>query len=96
MILSDNPPAGTPIDPNHRSKRRSFQKSQGPRLPPDGVERQSRVTLHAWNMLGPDGAIAFLNSFDDGLGGRPLDLAVASEAGLQAVQRAISTRTAPE
>jgi len=62
------------------------------RLSTDAVERQSRITLLAWNLLGADSAIAFLNSYNDALGGRPLDLAVASADGYEAVERAISTR----
>ncbi|MDT8759417.1 hypothetical protein MZO42_11985 [Sphingomonas psychrotolerans] len=66
------------------------------RLSPESVERQSRVTLLAWNLLGGDSAIAFLNAHSDVLCGRPLDLAVASEAGCEAVERAISTRAGRE
>jgi hypothetical protein len=36
--------------------------------------------------LGNAGAVAFLNRHHDGLDGRPLDLAVVSEAGLAAVE----------
>jgi hypothetical protein len=66
-----------------------FRKATA-RLSPDSVERQSRVTLLAWNLLGADAAIAFLNSYNDKLEGRPLDLAVASAAGCEAVERAIT------
>ena len=72
-------------------KRKPFRnKHTTPRLSPEGVERQSRVTLHAWNVLGADSAIAFLNAYNDWLEARPLDLAVASDAGCEAVERAIS------
>jgi uncharacterized protein (DUF2384 family) len=60
------------------------------RLSAESAERQSRVTLLAWNQLGADAAIAFLNAHQDDLGGRPLDLAVASAAGCEAVERAIT------
>lgn len=74
-------------------KRNLFRnKHTTPRLSPEGVERQSRITLLAWNMLGADSAIAFLNTYNDGLEGRPLDLAVASDDGCAAVERAIMAR----
>lgn len=63
------------------------------RLAPDAVERQSRITLLAWNLMGADGAIAFLNNHSGPLDGRPLDLAVASTAGYEAVEREIAART---
>ena len=68
-------------------------KFRSARLSPEAVERQSRITLLAWNLLGADAAIAFLNSYNPGLDGRPLDLAVASAAGCEAVERVISAKT---
>ena len=89
-----NDKASEPLDTGlARPKRTPFRNKRGSaRLSPEGVERQSRVTLLAWNLLGGDSAIAFLNSYNDALGGRPLDLAVASEDGCEAVERTISTR----
>jgi uncharacterized protein (DUF2384 family) len=78
-------------------KRKHFRnKHMTPRVSPEGVERQSRVTLLAWNLLGADSAIAFLNTYNDGLAGRPLDLAVASDAGCEAVEHAIAARASGE
>lgn len=75
-------------------KRKPFRnKFTTVRLSPDAVERQSRVTLLAWNSMGADAAIAFLNNHSSNLDGRPLDLAVASAAGFEAVEREISART---
>lgn len=37
-------------------------------------------------------AVAYLNGHDDGLGGRPLDVATASDAGLAAVEAALERR----
>lgn len=37
-------------------------------------------------------AVAYLNGHDDGLGGRPLDVATASDAGLAAVEAALEGR----
>lgn len=94
--MSDN--ASEPLDTGLTApKRKPFRnKHMAPRLSPEGVERQSRVTLHAWNLLGADSAIAFLNAYNDALDGRPLDLAVASDAGCEAVERAISARAGRE
>jgi hypothetical protein len=51
------------------------------------------VTQLAWEKLGGlAGAAAFLNHHDEALGGRPLDLAVASAEGLKAVEQAIAER----
>ena len=38
--------------------------------------------------------VAFLNTHDEALGGRPLDLAVASAEGLVAVEQAMAARAA--
>lgn len=57
------------------------------RLAPEAVERQSRITLLAWNLMGADAAIAFLNNHCSPLEGRPLDLAVRSAAGFEAVEQ---------
>lgn len=91
--MSDVPAAQAP--PSADRKSRMFRKAL-PRLAPESIERQSRVTLLAWNLLGADAAIAFLNSYQDALEGRPLDLAVASTAGCEAVERAIAARAAGE
>ncbi|MCW3836165.1 antitoxin Xre/MbcA/ParS toxin-binding domain-containing protein [Sphingomonas canadensis] len=88
--MTGNQPPAPPSDDAARPKRQQFRnKFRAVRISPDGAERQSRIALLAWNQLGADAAIAFLNSHNDGLGGRPLDLAVASAAGCEAVERAI-------
>lgn len=75
-------------------KLKSFRKPYSSvRLTSESLERQSRITLLAWNWLGADAAIAFLNAYDAGLEGRPLDLAIASTAGFEAVEHAISARS---
>lgn len=56
------------------------------------LEQQSRVALLAWNLLGGDAAIQFLHVHQDALSGRPLDLAVASPIGREAVELAITVR----
>lgn len=76
-------------------RRSGFQpRRMMKKMEPAAAERQGRITLLAWNRLGADQAIAFLNGHDEDLGGRPLDLAVASEHGLEAVERAIDARVA--
>lgn len=76
-------------------KRKMFgNKFTMVRLPLDAIERQSRITLLAWKILGPDAARSFLNSHSGPLNGRPLDLAVASAEGFEAVQRALAKHTA--
>jgi uncharacterized protein (DUF2384 family) len=65
------------------------------RLSPESAARQGRVTTLAWQKLGGlEGAADFLNNHDEALGGRPLDLAVASADGLAAVENAIAERSA--
>ena len=80
-----------PLRASAAPKRRMFV-SRTKHLSPDAVERQSRVTLLAWNLLGADAAIAFLNAYHTSLDGRPLDLAVASVDGCEAVELAIASR----
>jgi hypothetical protein len=88
--------AEAPAEPEARPRTKPFRKKfTTVRLDPASAARQSRIALFAWDKLGgKDGASAFLNSHDDELGGRPLDLAVASDAGLAAVEEAISARAA--
>jgi uncharacterized protein (DUF2384 family) len=72
---------------------RLFQKrATTPRLAPDQAERQGRVSRLAFERLRqPAAVIAFLNTHDDNLGGRPIDLAIASPDGLLSVERALAT-----
>ena len=65
------------------------------RLSPEAAERQGKAARLAWEAFGDrDGMIAFLNTHDDALGGRPIDLAVESVAGLQIVEEALAARPA--
>ncbi|WP_442680482.1 antitoxin Xre/MbcA/ParS toxin-binding domain-containing protein [Sphingomonas sp. ASY06-1R] len=65
----------------------------GPRLSPEEAARQGRATSLAFDTLGKsDAVIAFLNTDDPALGGRPLDLAIASPEGLLSVERALAAR----
>ena len=67
-----------------------FKKAYVPRLSHAEQVRQGRVVKSAQAALVTADAVrAFLNTHHDGLRGRPLDLAVASDAGLLAVEQAI-------
>ena len=71
---------------------RPFRKQAAtPRLASDQAARQGLVSRLAFETLRQPGAvIAFLNTHDDALGGRPIDLAIASEDGLLSVKRALA------
>ena len=74
-------------------KAKFFRKKfNAVRLPAESAARQGQVATLAFLKLGREGATAFLNTFDEALGGRPLDLAVASDEGLRAVEQAIAKR----
>lgn len=96
--MSDEQPIETAAQTPARAQRKPFRnKFSAPRLSPESAERQGRITMLAWRMLGGrEAAIAFLNNHDDALGGRPLDLAVASAAGCEAVEQAIAARAATD
>lgn len=67
----------------------------GPRLAPDQAARQGRASRLAFDALRqPAAVMAFLNTHDPELGGRPLDLAIASPEGLASVERVLATRAA--
>lgn len=59
-----------------------FQKSGKSRLTEESARRQSDITRLAMQVLGREAAIEFMNDISASLGGRPIDLAVASEDGL--------------
>jgi hypothetical protein len=70
-----------------------FRKHDAPRLSPEQAERQGLAARTAWETFTePGAAVAFLNGFDERLGGRPIDVAIASAAGLSAVKQAIAAR----
>lgn len=62
-------------------------------MPVDAAARQGRVAMLAWEALGDGEAVrTFLNTHDDELGARPIDLATQSEAGLTTVAATIAAR----
>jgi len=75
----------------------AYRKARtGPVLSQDEGRRQGRAVRSAQAALGSVDAVrAFLNSHHATLEGRPIDLAVASEAGLIAVEAAISAESGP-
>lgn len=77
--------------PADKPKRKFVRRSALVRMAPDVAERQGRVSKLAWDAFGGrDAALAFLNTHHDGLGGRPIDLAIADAAGLAAVEAEIA------
>ena len=65
-------------------------KFNQPRLAPDEAARQGSAARQAFSAFGDrERAMAFLNSHDEELGGRPIDVAIASGSGLAAVEQAI-------
>lgn len=70
-----------------------FKKRSGPaRLSSDEAARQGRAARLAWESIPQAGAaVAFLNTHHEALGARPIDLAIASEGGLRAVEAAIAS-----
>ena len=78
-------PDGVPSAPRLMRFRRS-----GSGLSSDAARRQGEVTHLAFRALGGrDAAVEFLNLPDAALGGRPLDIAVASAEGAAKVAQAI-------
>jgi uncharacterized protein (DUF2384 family) len=75
-----------------------FRKARsGPVLSRDAGERQGRAVKSAAAALGSNEAVrAFLNSHHEGLRARPIDLAVASAAGLAAVEAALAAASVPQ
>jgi len=66
------------------------KKRPGPVLSSDQFSRQGQAVRAASAALADHSAVrSFLNTHHAGLRGRPLDLAVASDAGLLAVETAI-------
>lgn len=63
-------------------------------MPADEAARQGNITSLAFQILGKDAAIFFLNTEHSGLGGRPIALATQSKAG-EAIVRAELARFAP-
>jgi len=93
---TDAPAANAPAEPTARPGNMKFRRKYTTvRLPPDQATRQGQVATAAFRHFGErDAAMAFLNAHDEALGGRPLDLAIASAEGLAMVEAAMAGRKA--
>lgn len=92
MLSGNGQPGGS------TAPKRPFFKSRfsGPQLSRDRAVRQGKVTHLAFSLLGGrDAAVAFLNTYNPSLGGRPLDLAMASQDGLTSMMGAIHLLATP-
>lgn len=69
------------------------RRSRAVAIPRDHAARQGAITQLAFLLLGREAAIAFLNTPHIGLGGRPLDLATASDEGRNSVEAEIGRMT---
>ena len=95
MSAAEETPAGETraadgASPARKSMMR-FRRSNAQRLPPENAKRQGDITQLAFLLLGRDAAIAFLNTEHAGLGGRPLDIAMDSDEGRNAVEAELGT-----
>lgn len=61
-----------------------------PRLTNEAAQRQSDTTRLAMIVLGREAAITFMNSPHKALGGRPIDLVIASDEGRSLVEDALA------
>jgi hypothetical protein len=89
---SDTPAPASPSPgrPKFRGSRQAHL-----RLSPEEAQRQGEAARHAWSAFQDrDRVVAFLNGHDEQLGGRPIDLAIASDAGLAIVTDAIRVSAA--
>ena len=57
------------------------RRSRGTPIPRDQAVRQGDITTLAFQILGKDQAISFLNTHNSFLGGRPIALAIESRTG---------------
>lgn len=93
---TDAPAVDAPAEPTSRPGAMKFRRKYTTvRLTPDQATRQGQVATGAFRHFGErDAAMAFLNAHDEALGGRPLDLAIASAEGLALVEAAMAGRKA--
>jgi len=86
---------GTPL--SARPRRKAFVKRFGElRLSPDEAKRQGLIVQLAHGLLGRDEAILFLNTKNETLGARPLDIAISGEAGFSIVETALHSLAHPQ
>jgi hypothetical protein len=95
--MSDGPqtPAPAPASPSPGRPKFRGARQAHLRLTPEEAQRQGEAARHAWSAFQDrDRVVAFLNGHDEELGGRPIDLAIASDAGLAVVTDAINVSAA--
>ena len=87
--MSEHKPADSRISGQDDRRTRSFLKyAASVRPSPELLRRQNDVLQCAWRNLGEVGSvIAFLNTDNKHLGGKPLHLALDSDEGLLRVER---------
>ena len=85
MIQDNNAPATEGAErPAYKRFRRPFNAV---RLDPSAAVRQGRAAALAYERFRDFALVKeFLNAHDETLGGRPIDLAVASDEGLAAIE----------
>ncbi|PAX09101.1 antitoxin Xre/MbcA/ParS toxin-binding domain-containing protein [Sphingomonas lenta] len=90
-------PAGAEATLLAKPKRRVFRRSYQAERPSAAVmARQGRLARSAWAALGDrDAVMAFLNTHDEAMGGRPIDLALVSDEGLDRVELAMAAMHRP-
>ena len=83
----------TSLDPKPKPQTRQFRKyAPTVRFTPDQSRRQNVLLRGVWdNFKSKDAAIAFLNTYDAGLGGEPLAIALASDDGLRSAEQLLAS-----
>jgi uncharacterized protein (DUF2384 family) len=78
----------TSAEPQQKQRTRTFRKFEASiRYSPEQAKRLDELLRRAWNSLpSKDAAIAFLNTQSESLGGKPMSLALESDAGLESVK----------
>ena len=78
----------TSLDPKPKPQTRKFRKYEPTvRFTPDQSRRQNVLLRGVWDSFkSKEAAIAFLNTYDAGLGGEPLVIALASDDGLRSAE----------
>jgi uncharacterized protein (DUF2384 family) len=78
----------TSAETQQKPRTRTFRKFEAPvRYSPEQAKRLDELLRRAWSSLpSKDAAIAFLNTQSDSLGGKPMNIALQSDAGLESVK----------
>ena len=92
MTETVTPEAASDGTVNQQEKRRQFRPGRTA-MPREAAARQLRLTSAAWAALRtPECVKAFLNSHHAELSARPIDVGIASDAGLKRVERLLAER----